>query len=135
MASEVQRALLLAGAPSGEVVASVERAPAGEGVWGAMPAGASVEAGSVTKCITGLLLSLADAAGEVTPDDELGRFLDVGAAGRVTLASLATHTSGLPRLPARFTLRALRHPRDPYRGYTEERLLSETRRTPVAPPG
>lgn len=59
------------------------------------------EIGSVSKALTGLLLADAVERGEITLDDRLGAHLpqlDDAAAGDVTLASLATHTSGLPRL-------------------------------------
>jgi CubicO group peptidase (beta-lactamase class C family) len=135
LASDIERALILAGAPAGEVQAAVGQGATAGGSWGAMPAGVAVEAGSVTKGVTGLLLSLGDAAGEVSPEDELGRFLDVGGAGRATLAALATHSSGLPRLPPLFALQILRHPRNPYKGYSLERLLWTTRRAPKARAG
>jgi CubicO group peptidase (beta-lactamase class C family) len=59
------------------------------------------EIGSVTKTITGSLLAEAIERGEVTADTELGELLDLGnsAAASVTLEELATHSSGLPRLP------------------------------------
>lgn len=83
----------------------------------------------MTKGVTGLLLALGEAAGEVSPSDEVGRFLRVGAAGTATLAELATHSSGLPRLPSMFLLRMLRHPHNPYAGCDLDRLLSAARRT------
>ncbi|MEU4570670.1 serine hydrolase domain-containing protein [Micromonospora sp. NPDC023956] len=70
------------------------------------PDGAPVEAdttfeiGSVTKTLTGMLLADQVAAGTVRPDDRLRDALPVsGPAGDVTLAELASHRSGLPRLP------------------------------------
>lgn len=89
----------------------------------------------MTKCVTGLLLALAEAAGEVSVSEELGRFLRVGAVGTATLAELATHSSGLPRLPSLFWLRILRHPHNPYVGFDLNRLLSATRRTRRRPTG
>lgn len=59
------------------------------------------EIGSITKTMTGQLLAEAIDRGEVTLDDRLGDHLPLGdapAAG-VTLRSLATHSSGLPRDP------------------------------------
>jgi D-alanyl-D-alanine-carboxypeptidase/D-alanyl-D-alanine-endopeptidase len=103
--------------------------------WGGQPADAVVEAGSVTKCVTGLLLALAEAAGEVSASDEVGRFLQVGAIRTATLAELATHTSGLPRLPSLFLLRILRHPHNPYAGCDPRRLLAAARRTRRRPTG
>ncbi len=57
------------------------------------------EIGSNTKTLTGLLLADAMRRREVSLDDRIGRYLDLGdapAAG-LTLGELATHTSGLPR--------------------------------------
>ncbi|CAM5513690.1 D-alanyl-D-alanine-carboxypeptidase/endopeptidaseAmpH [Streptomyces alboniger] len=65
------------------------------------------EIGSLTKTFTALLLAEAVARGEVSYADPIGRFLPRGAAPRlrgspITLGHLATHTSGLPRLPRGF---------------------------------
>ena len=59
------------------------------------------EIGSVTKTITGSLLAEAIDRGEVAADTALGDLLDLGdsPAASVTLEELATHSSGLPRLP------------------------------------
>jgi serine-type D-Ala-D-Ala carboxypeptidase/endopeptidase len=104
--------------------------------WGPVSGTSAFEAGSVTKAVTGLLLALAIAAGEVSSSDRLDRFLPgTGPAGRATLAELATHTSGLPRLPAATLLRALAHPSDPYRGVTLPRLIRDTRRVRPGRPG
>jgi CubicO group peptidase (beta-lactamase class C family) len=40
----------------------------------------------------------------------------------ITLVRLATHTSGLPRLPSNILWSVLRNPRNPYAHYTAERL-------------
>lgn len=79
------------------------------------------EIGSVTKTVTAFLLADAVARGEVSLDDPLAKRLPArvgaGPAGAITLAQLATHTSGLPRLPtgARALGPILLRPRDPYR--------------------
>ncbi|MEE2036818.1 serine hydrolase domain-containing protein [Nocardiopsis sp. CT-R113] len=67
--------------------------------------GTVYEIGSVTKAMTSLLLADAVERGEVTEDTELGTLLDLGdaPAASVTLAELAGHRSGLPRLPAGFS--------------------------------
>jgi CubicO group peptidase (beta-lactamase class C family) len=97
--------------------------------WGPVSDTSAFEAGSVTKTVTGLLLALAIETGEVSGSDRLDRFLPgTGRAGQATLAELATHTSGLPRLPASTLLRALAHPGDPYRGSSVPRLIRDTRR-------
>ncbi|MEV0608833.1 serine hydrolase domain-containing protein [Polymorphospora rubra] len=61
------------------------------------------ESGSLTKVMTGMLLAELAADGVVTPDDTLrqvfpGRTFEDPAVGDITLAELAGHTSGLPRL-------------------------------------
>src|SRR5947207_303408 len=97
--------------------------------WGPVPGTSVFEAGSVTKAVSGLLLALAIDAGEVSSSDRLDRFMPgTGRAGEATLAELATHTSGLPRLPASMLLRALAHPNDPYGGSSLPRLIRATRR-------
>src|SRR6202050_5423027 len=72
------------------------------------------EIGSVTKVFTALLLAdLAD-RGQLRLADPAARYLPGGGSGQVTLADLATHTAGLPRLPPRLGWFALASPRDPY---------------------
>lgn len=62
---------------------------------------ADFEIGSISKAVTGLLYADAVERGEIMPETCLGDLLPLGdiAAGRVTLASLSRHRSGLPRLP------------------------------------
>jgi len=62
------------------------------------------EIGSVTKTVTGSLFAEAIDRGEVTTNTTLGDLLDLGdsPAASVTLEELATHSSGLPRLPVSF---------------------------------
>jgi CubicO group peptidase (beta-lactamase class C family) len=59
------------------------------------------EIGSVGKTFTGMLLADLVADGTVRPDDRLDSALPEvrGPAGEVTLAELASHRSGLPRVP------------------------------------
>ncbi|MCF3124245.1 beta-lactamase family protein [Streptomyces arenae] len=68
------------------------------------------EIGSLTKTFTALLLADMAARGEVAHDDPIGRFLPRAAiphldGDAITLLHLATHTSGLPRLPPGFLRR------------------------------
>lgn len=83
------------------------------------------EVGSITKVFTALLLSEMAQNGEVALDDPVAKYLppDVhlpALHGRaITLADLATHTSGLP---LRATNLASKNPDDPYAGYTVELL-------------
>ena len=57
------------------------------------------EIGSITKTMTGTVLAALADDGIITFDDEIGRWLDAGRNRGITLVQLATHTSGLPRLP------------------------------------
>ncbi len=81
--------------------------------------------GSVTKVFT--TLALADARGELSLDTPLAALLPqtpTPATGApITLGHLATHTSGLPRLPPGLLRRALRSRADPYCDVTTEYLL------------
>ncbi len=98
---------------------------------GAPGAGTLFEIGSVTKVFTALTLARLAVAGTVDLDEPLAALLPEGArvpsrGGReITLRHLATHTSGLPRLPTGMLLTALLHPSkpDPYADCTAERLL------------
>lgn len=102
-----------------------------------LPADATVELGSVSKAVTGLLLHDALDRRALSLDDPLSRHLPLAgsAAGDVTLGALATHTSGLPRLPVmedtwRRSWRLWRHADNPY-GDTLATLLEQSRATPV----
>jgi len=83
------------------------------------------EIGSMTKVFTSLLLSIAVEKGEVKLDDPVAKYLPAGTkvperGGRqIALIDLATHSSGLPRMPNNF------HPAygsNPYADYTAEQL-------------
>lgn len=131
-AAGLRTMLRSAGANSGAVACRAAGSGSAVCTWGSVSGTSVFEAGSVTKAITGLLLALAIEAGEVSSSDRLDRFLPgIGPAGRATLAELATHTSGLPRLPGATLLRALAHPGNPYRGTSLSRLIGDTR--PVRP--
>jgi D-alanyl-D-alanine-carboxypeptidase/D-alanyl-D-alanine-endopeptidase len=77
------------------------------------------EIGSISKVFTGILLSLLVEAHEVSLEDPLQKFLPpsvtvpVFAKRPITLEHLATHTSGLPRMPDNF------HPADPLNPYAD----------------
>jgi serine-type D-Ala-D-Ala carboxypeptidase/endopeptidase len=93
------------------------------------------EMGSLTKPFTGLLLADLVNKGEVSLDDSINTLLPPEAQkpefNAVTLQGLATHTSGLPRLPPNMNwLWMLRHGEDPYRPFGETQLyegLAKTR--------
>ncbi|HEY0590372.1 MAG TPA: serine hydrolase domain-containing protein, partial [Thermoanaerobaculia bacterium] len=84
------------------------------------------EIGSATKVFTALLLADAALRGELALDDPVAKFLpaDVKVPERggkkIALADLATHTSGLPRLPSNM---APKDPANPYADYGEKQLF------------
>ena len=83
------------------------------------------EIGSLTKLFTGALLAVAAREGALRLDEPVGALLPGlrGPASELTLLRLATHTAGLPRLPRNLLWRSwLRHPLDPYRGYSDAAL-------------
>ncbi|MFB9891419.1 serine hydrolase domain-containing protein [Planobispora takensis] len=89
------------------------------------------EIGSVTKAFTALTLARLAVAGTVDLDEPLAGLLPEGSrvpsrdGEEITPRRLATHTSGLPRLPKGMLLKALLRPSapDPYAGCTAEFLL------------
>lgn len=95
------------------------------------------QAGSVTKVFTALLLADMAGRGEVRLADPAARYLPGGRdeAGPVTLADLATHTSGLPRLPRGLFGPALLSPRDPYARYPASWFRRAARRALRTAPG
>jgi serine-type D-Ala-D-Ala carboxypeptidase/endopeptidase len=85
--------------------------------------------GSVTKVFTALVLADMAERGEVHLSDPAASYLPGRAPpGQVTLADLATHTAGLPRLPRGLFPSALLHPADPYARYPTARLVRDARR-------
>ncbi|AXG83037.1 class A beta-lactamase-related serine hydrolase [Streptomyces paludis] len=97
---------------------------------GPVTADTRFEVGSVTKCLTALLLAEQVARGEMAYGDPLSRFLPYGLlprtpGGAITPLHLATHTSGLPRLPR--GLLAAAAPQwfsNPYAAFTTADVLS-----------
>jgi CubicO group peptidase (beta-lactamase class C family) len=85
------------------------------------------EIGSITKVFTAALLADLDQRGLVGPDEPLARLLPPGARvpargeRQITPRHLATHRSGLPRLPEPF---APPHMDNPYAAYSEADLLA-----------
>lgn len=118
--------------------------PAGSGVvgWGdsgdpsrpTMDGETVFQVGSITKVFTSLLLADMVGRGEVRLDEPLSAFAPAGtvfSSERVadaTLAELATHTSGLPRLAptARMFAGALFFRGNPYRGMGEASVWTDT---------
>ena len=85
------------------------------------------EIGSVTKVFTALLLADMVRRGEVKLDDPAAKYLPPGVTlpqrggAQITLIDLATHTSGLPRLPGNFTPK---DPANPYADYDDAKLYA-----------
>ena len=89
------------------------------------------EIGSVSKTFTALLLADMVERGEVSLDDPVQKYLpaDVPTTSRdgrpITLLQLATHTSGLPRMPSNFTPTDIANP---YADYDEQNLYEYFRK-------
>lgn len=82
------------------------------------------EIGSLSKVFTGLILSSLHLEGTLNINDKVSTVLTSlkeKPAGDITLLELATHMSGLKRIPSNLTNVDLK---DPYAKYTEEMLLS-----------
>jgi serine-type D-Ala-D-Ala carboxypeptidase/endopeptidase len=116
------------------------------GFWhrGVLPDGPATifEIGSITKTFTTTLLADMARDGIVALDDPVRRYLPTGARlpvrGReITLEDLATHRSGLPRLPTGLLWPALtRDRRDPYAKFDRARLATAVAATrPRREPG
>jgi CubicO group peptidase (beta-lactamase class C family) len=94
------------------------------------------EIGSITKTFTGLMLARMVAEGKVRLDEPVRELLPAGTVGKpagpeITLLDLATHHSGLPRMPDNF------HPADPanpYADYGPQQLYAYLARHGVAKP-
>ena len=83
--------------------------------------------GSITKVFTALLLADCAVRREVTLDTTVTDCIPAlagTAADDIALRHLASHTSGLPRLPKGFIRQALRPRDDPYREFTTDDLLA-----------
>lgn len=104
---------------------------------GAPPTGdTQFQLGSITKVFTNLLRAELVEAGVVADDTTLGALLGEGfdprndAVAAITLASLSTHTSGLPRLPSNLPL----DDPDPYAKYAARDLVAGLERAREAQP-
>jgi serine-type D-Ala-D-Ala carboxypeptidase/endopeptidase len=106
----------------GETVKGLGQKPTGRTVY---------EIGSATKAITGVLLADMVRRGEVKLDAPLESLLpsdvqlDVYEDKPITLECVATHTSGLPRLPDNF---APADPMNPYADYSADRMYEFLRK-------
>jgi len=113
----------------------VVAAIAGDTVEIAGDADAVHEIGSLTKVFTGLALSRLTVDGVVGLDEPLADLLP-SAPPRIRLRDLATHTSGLPRLPTGMLLPALLNPGqpDPYARCDADFLEAALSRTRLKAP-
>jgi serine-type D-Ala-D-Ala carboxypeptidase/endopeptidase len=90
------------------------------------------ELGSVTKVFTALLLAESERLGKVSRLDPAAKYLlpaadpDQAALAKITLLTLTTHTSGLPRLPSNFGANSNGNP-DPYAAYDLAMLVAAFR--------
>src|ERR1022692_1834766 len=84
------------------------------------------EIGSTTKVFTSTILADMVQRGEVSLDDPVSKYLPAEVkmpqrgGKQITLVDLATHTSGLPRLPSNFKSK---DPDNPYADYTVGNLF------------
>ncbi len=98
------------------------------------------EYGSVTKVFTALLLSELAAEEQVALTDSLNAYLPKAVRDEkwrdVTLAQLATHSAGLPRLPPNMNaLYMFRNGDNPYAAYDKTLLFDALEQTELEPPG
>ena len=83
------------------------------------------EIGSMSKVFTSLLLADMVQRGEARLDDPVAKYLPAGTkvpergGKQITLIDLATHSSGLPRIPTNF---APKDPKNPYADYDAQKL-------------
>lgn len=110
-------------------VAAVDSGGSGPAFAGTerLPGDARFEIGSITKTMTAALVASLAGDGVLALDDEIGRWLDAGPNGNITLEQLATHTSGLPRLAPNQPTDAANPYRDFTAGLAEEGLRAATR--------
>ncbi len=112
-------------------VCAVGDHPSGGLVDGSTP----FEIGSVTKTLTAWLLADAITREELLLDttlgDVLGRLRLSPSVARITLQELATHTSGLPRLPPGIQKSSDKN--DPYAHYNHEDLFASLEEIEVTP--
>jgi CubicO group peptidase (beta-lactamase class C family) len=91
------------------------------------------EIGSLTKVFTALLLAESERSGKVSRNDPVAKYLlpagdpDQALLAKITLLSLTTHTSGLPRLSSNMGPSPGTNP-DPYAKYDRAMLIEALRR-------
>ena len=114
---------------AGGIVVGVSRRGARELFSLGADASLRYEIGSITKTFTGTLLAEMSLRGEVAFSDPVRRYLPNGVVvpreedREITLEDLATHSSGLPRVPPNMLEGS--NPSDPYAHIDEARLYEE----------
>ena len=84
------------------------------------------EIGSITKVLTSFLLAKKVAEGVIELDQAINTVIPtpIKDGAKITFKELATHTSGLPRLPPGLIWQALFKDKDnPYKNYSNDRLI------------
>ena len=82
------------------------------------------EIGSISKVFTSTLLANLALEGKLNLDDNINNYIDwtLNDKAKITFKQLASHTSGLPRMPTNFREVSELSPENPYKYYTEEKL-------------
>ena len=121
--------------PSGATIALGHESLGGN----AMTSRTLLPIGSVTKTFTALALADAVVSGRLGLDTPLADLIEdtPGLPGGpdITLGHLASHTSGLPRLPRGLRRQALHHRADPYSAFTQADLIAALRARDLGAPG
>ena len=121
----------------GVAVAVVDRGERRLLTYGVAEPASLFEIGSITKTFTGLILSQMVNRGVVALDTSLRELLPPGTVSpppdgpEITLLSLATHHSGLPRMPPNFHPA---NPLNPYADYSLENLYTYMAKSGVGKP-
>jgi CubicO group peptidase (beta-lactamase class C family) len=82
------------------------------------------EIGSITKVFSAALLASMVADDIIELEDEVHQYLNFPMPGgeQINFLHLATHTSGLPRLPSNMGIAAIMNNKNPYAEYTQDKL-------------
>lgn len=122
----------------GSTVDLAAAGPSRQGGDAVDPARHRFEIGSITKTMVGVLLADAVLRRELTLDQPVESLLPEGTRLRdsadapIRLVDLATHRSGLPRLPGNLEPKAVPNPADPYAAYDDAALLAGVRQFKAA---
>ena len=120
--------------PEGQIFATEGRASSGSSAQTITPE-TVFEIGSISKTFTTLLYQIALDGALVKPADRVGELLPAGLnlpapVSAITLEDLATHRSGLPRMPNNFKPA---NPRNPYADYSADQLYAWLRTVQPGP--